>query len=189
MTIRERYYLTMEALISPLQAAWHTMYVSRSEGSFINTVSIPPSAFDELLQVFSRHYVLLRPRRISELFGIPPATLSRVLHKAEIALDKALQEIPDAQVRYPSKHQQRQWARRVQEKEPLLDGVWGFVDGKNYRVQSPANADLRNAHYNGWLHTVLVTGTLCYGMDGTLVRGRHNLPGSWNDGETTANCK
>ncbi|KAE9247391.1 hypothetical protein PF004_g4351 [Phytophthora fragariae] len=129
------------------------------------------------------------PRRISELFGIPPATLSRVLHKAEIALDKALQEIPDAQVRYPSKHQQRQWARRVQEKEPLLDGVWGFVDGKNYRVQSPANADLRNAHYNGWLHTVLVTGTLCYGMDGTLVRGRHNLPGSWNDGETTANCK
>ncbi|KAE9323244.1 hypothetical protein PR003_g17017 [Phytophthora rubi] len=168
------------------------MYVSRSEGSFINTVSTPPSAFDELLQVFSRHYVVrsglgrrgrppalvvkhaalacvlhsyaaaVEAKTLSELFGIPPATLSRVLHKAGIALDKALQEIPDAQARYPSKHQRRQWARRVQEKEPLLDG---------------------------WLHAVLVTGTLCYGVDGTLVRGRHNLPGSWNDGKPAANYK
>ncbi|ETL37704.1 hypothetical protein L916_10651 [Phytophthora nicotianae] len=79
-----------------------------------------------------------------------------------------------------ARHQQRQWSRQVQAKEPLLEGVWGFVDGKNYRVQSPTDAYLQNAHYN-----VLVTGTLCYGVDGTLVWGRHNLPGSWNDGETS----
>ncbi|KAE9267487.1 hypothetical protein PF001_g30056, partial [Phytophthora fragariae] len=76
-------------------------------------------------------------KTLSELFGIPPATLSRVHHKAEIAFDKASQT-----------HK---------------------CDGKNYRVQSPANADLQNAHYNGWLHAVLVTGTSCYGIDGTLV--------------------
>lgn len=28
-----------------------------------------------------------------------------------------------------------------------------------------------------------VTGVLCYGFDGTLIWGRHNYPGSWNDGE------
>ncbi|EGZ17944.1 hypothetical protein PHYSODRAFT_502689 [Phytophthora sojae] len=32
-------------------------------------------------------------------------------------------------------------------------------------------------------HAVKVTGGLCCGFDGTLVWGRHNHPGSWNDGE------
>ncbi|EGZ08177.1 hypothetical protein PHYSODRAFT_526823, partial [Phytophthora sojae] len=35
----------------------------------------------------------------------------------------------------------------------------------------------------GWLHSVKVTGVLCYGFDGTLIWGKHNFPGSWNDGE------
>lgn len=30
---------------------------------------------------------------------------------------------------------------------------------------------------------MFVTGVLCYGVDGTLIWGRHNCPGSWNDGE------
>ncbi|KAF0728094.1 hypothetical protein Ae201684_013924 [Aphanomyces euteiches] len=37
--------------------------------------------------------------------------------------------------------------------------------------------------FNGWLHSVFVTGVLCFGIDGTLIWGRHNCPGSWNDGE------
>ncbi|EGZ26553.1 hypothetical protein PHYSODRAFT_467875, partial [Phytophthora sojae] len=35
----------------------------------------------------------------------------------------------------------------------------------------------------GWLHSVKVTGVLCYGFDGILIWGKHNFPGSWNDGE------
>ncbi|EGZ24545.1 hypothetical protein PHYSODRAFT_479272, partial [Phytophthora sojae] len=76
-------------------------------------------------------------------------------------------------------------SRLTQAREPLVEGIWGFVDGKNYRVQEPTRADLQNANYNGWLHSTLVTGTLCYGVDGTLVWGRHNCPSSWNDGETS----
>ncbi|ETV90189.1 hypothetical protein H310_14987 [Aphanomyces invadans] len=34
-----------------------------------------------------------------------------------------------------------------------------------------------------WLHSVFVTGVLCFGLDGTILCGRHNCPGSWNDGE------
>lgn len=52
-------------------------------------------------------------------------------------------------------------------------------------MQSPGNADLQNAMYNGWLHSVLVTGTICFSVDGTIVWFRHNCPGSWNDGETS----
>lgn len=116
---------------------------------------------------------------------MPPFTLSRVVAKAEKALSAALRELPDARITYSSKTQQLLWACKTQAEKPLMYGVWGFVDSKNYRVMASSSVDLQNAHYSGWLHAVLVTGTLCFGVDGTLVWGRHNCPGSWNDGETS----
>ncbi|KAJ3344741.1 hypothetical protein GGF32_008953 [Allomyces javanicus] len=36
----------------------------------------------------------------------------------------------------------------------------------------------------GWLHRVLITGTVCFAPDGTIVWAKLNCPGSWNDGDT-----
>ncbi|KAF0766532.1 hypothetical protein AaE_002915 [Aphanomyces astaci] len=116
---------------------------------------------------------------------MPPATLARTLRKAEVALAQALKSLHDAEIRYPTKRQQRQWGVIVSRVEPLVRGVWGFLDGKNYRVKSPTAADLQNAYYNRWLHSTFVTGTLLFGADGTIVWGRHNFVGSWNDADTS----
>ena len=68
-------------------------------------------------------------------------------------------------------------------KETIVKGRWGFIDGKNYYVQEPSNAFVQNCHYNGWLHTVLVTGTACFSVDGVIIWAKVNFYGSWNDGE------
>ncbi|ETV82889.1 hypothetical protein H257_04663 [Aphanomyces astaci] len=122
-------------------------------------------------------------KTLHELFGLAPSTFCRVLRRAEEALARTLRRIPDALIRWPSKSGQAHWASKANEREPLVQGVFGFVDGKDLRVQEPSNVDLQNAQFNGWLHCVFVTGVLCYGLDGTLIWGRHNCPGSWNDGE------
>jgi hypothetical protein len=70
---------------------------------------------------------------------------------------------------------------------PLVSNRFGYVDGKNLPVQEPTDVDLQNAMYNGWLHCVLVTGVLCFGCDGTLIWAKHNVVGSWNDGEVAGN--
>ncbi|KAF0701683.1 Aste57867_7904 [Aphanomyces stellatus] len=101
---------------------------------------------------------------------------------AEDALDRAFRRLPDAAVKWPSKTTQEDWAKLTNAKEPLVHGVFGFVDGKNYRVQSLSNVDLQNAQYDCWLHCVFVTVCLCFGVDGTIIWARHNCPGSWNDG-------
>ncbi|KAG9413244.1 hypothetical protein AC1031_016262 [Aphanomyces cochlioides] len=194
---------------------WYSMYASRNETSFIATVSLPPADFDDLLVFFDREYTVKsryghsgRPPRIQfkhailamvlhfytaavehktlqKLFGVAPSTFCRVLKNAEIALARALMKMRDADVRWPSKETQMLWASKTNAREPLVDGVFGFVDGKNFRVQTPSKRDLQNAQYNGWLHCVLVTGVLCFGLDGTPIWGRHNCPGSWNDGEVS----
>ncbi|ETV66262.1 hypothetical protein H257_17231 [Aphanomyces astaci] len=190
-SLRERRAIESRALIKDQSdAAWYTMYESRSIPSFIATVSIPPDDFDDLLRVISVHYTVCsgpgcrgRPPRVQqkhavlamlldyytaavehktlqELFGVSPTTFSRVLRRAEVALDRALSRMQDAAVRWPSKALQRDWAVLTNAKEPLVEGVFAFVDGKNYRVQSPSNADLQNAHYNGRIITPLKEGDL-----------------------------
>ena len=176
--LRERYYLTTTALKTPSACAWNTMYQSRDTGSFLVMVSLSPRAYDNLLVVFSRHYVVKsgpsrrgRPprmqnknnvlacihfytaaveyRTLCELFGVPPATLSRVLTKAELALTESLMEIPDARISWPSFDEQRTRAECVSAKESLIKGCFCVADGKNYTVQVPTASDLQNAYFNG----------------------------------------
>jgi hypothetical protein len=113
------------------------------------------------------------------------------MKQAEHALSMSLNEIPESNIIWPTFQQQEYWSQLTEAKYPRLSGRWGFVDGKNYRVQRPTSVDLQNAQYNGifiylykgWLHATLITGVILYGVDGTVVWIRHNCPGSWNDGE------
>jgi hypothetical protein len=50
-----------------------------------------------------------------------------------------------------------------------VKGRWGFIDGKNYKTQEPQNAERQNAMYNGWLHAVLITGVVCFSVEGLII--------------------
>ncbi|ETW03260.1 hypothetical protein H310_05656 [Aphanomyces invadans] len=160
------------------------------ERNRVQTVSLPANQTDTAWYYMYASPIVLHfytaaveLKTLQELFGVASTTLSQLLRKGEDALLRALKCLPAARILWPSKTNQQYWALKSQEREPLVSGVFGFVDGKNLRVQEPSCADLQNAHYNGWLHSVFVTGVLCFGLDGTIIWGRHNCPGSWNDGE------
>ncbi|KAJ3060415.1 hypothetical protein HDU98_003607, partial [Podochytrium sp. JEL0797] len=212
-SIRTRNYLICGSLGETDDCAWQRLYHGPDEGSFIASTSLSRAAFQQLLEEFSKHYVVKSGHRkrgrppkatykstvlglilcyytgtsdassLCREFALPPATFYRLLHNAEAALNLALKSLKDAQIRWPSFDEQREWAELLRLKEPLLLCKFGFVDGKNYHVMAPANTDLQNAMYNGWLHAVLVTGVLCFGVDGCIIWMKHNCPGSWNDGE------
>jgi hypothetical protein len=100
-------------------------------------------------------------------------------------LEPTLNALDAAKITWPTLQEQVSWAALIQLKENIITGRWGFIDGKNYRVQEPTDTDLQNAMYNGWLHAVFVTGTMCFGADGCIAWGKLNFVGSWNDGETS----
>lgn len=160
-------------------SVWYRIYQERDNATFISTTSLDADAFDFLLLNFSKYYVVKsgrgkggRPPRLvhkhavlacllhfyssavelktlSEVFAVVPSTLSVILRKAELALEKALGTIDDARICFPSKETQMRWASATNEKEPSVEGVFGFADGKNLRVQEPTEIDLQNAMYNG----------------------------------------
>lgn len=65
-----------------------------------------------------------------QVFGIPPATLSRYLNDGEQLLADILPHVRDAQIRWPTIDEQGQFARLLEAKEPLVVGKFGFIDGK-----------------------------------------------------------
>jgi hypothetical protein len=209
--IRERNSITTDCLVNPKISVWQYFYETGNDENFIHILGINKASFQYLLNFFAQKFQRkwdggkgrppkLRNEAILGLlltfycdrmcqkslcmeFGIPPSTLSRTLLQAEIALDEALDEIPETRFSWPTLEEQREWADKVNSKYPLVRGRWGFIDGKNLRIRKPPDSEIQNAHYNGWLHATYVTGVLCFGVDGCIVWGLHNCPGSWNDGE------
>jgi hypothetical protein len=118
----------------------------------------------------------------SELFGVAPSTLSRIFERAENALLLSLNNMSEARIAWPTLTEQVDMALKVERKEEIIKGRWDFIDGKNYKVQEPSNAEHQNAMYNGWLHSVLITGVVCFSVEGLIVWAKLNIYGSWNDG-------
>jgi len=194
-----------------------SMYLLRSasEVAFISRLGIPMTAFRLLLQDFRRlvpHRKVGCPGRppklipaqalalvlefyastcelksLGALYGLTSKRVQPWLERAELALFHVLQREHLARVCWPSFRTQKRWAEHMLDFFPLVSNRFGYVDGKNLPVQEPTDIDLQNAMYNGWLHCVLVTGVLCFGCDGTLIWAKHNVVGSWNDGEVAGN--
>ncbi|ETI48941.1 hypothetical protein F443_07091 [Phytophthora nicotianae P1569] len=212
--MRSRHYLTSQCLDTPSESAWMVLFEYGSDLNFLNATSLTRIAFRQLLHRFAACYTIRDPNSrgrppklqylhqvlglmlvfytgsmeqssLSMLFGVPPSTLSPTLQRAERVLNQALNDYKPSRIAWPSPAHQAKLAKLVEAREPMLKHTFGFIDDKNLRVQQPSNADMQNAMYNGWLHTVFVTGTICFAADGCIVWSKHNCRGSWNDSDTS----
>jgi hypothetical protein len=74
--------------------------------------------------------------KLCMVFGVPPATLSQTMRKAERALSLALQGYAPARICFPSSALQGRLTKLVEAREPLFQPIFGFIDGKNLRVRA-----------------------------------------------------
>jgi hypothetical protein len=198
---------------SPAMCPWRQIKEKGDDQAFLAVTGLTRPAFAVLAEAFGRHYTHHfmtkkggRPARLTDkedalalvlrfyvepvtwkalaqIHGLPESTLNRTLLKAEKALHATCKDLPLARISWPTLEEQELWARLVNMKERLVHGRWGFVDGKNLRVQKPSDAETQCAFYNGWLHATLVTGCLLFGADGCIAWYKHNVVGSMNDAE------
>lgn len=211
MQIRTRHDADKNSLPPPILSPSRFLLRSLSDTAYISRLGLPVAAFYSLLRPFHHlvpHRVRGCPGRppsitpsqalalvlefysstgelktLGALYGLTSKRVSTWLQRAEVALYNVLERSFLARICWPSLDKQREWANHMLAYFPLVPNRFGYVDGKNLPVQEPTDVDLQNAMYNGWLHCVLVTGVLCFGCDGTLIWAKHNIVGSWNDGE------
>ena len=176
MRLKVRNDISNGALPPPEASSWAFLYKFGDDRSFINVLGISRAPFELLVSWFTRFYAIPftkgqggRPQKLStrqslalllqfyaaplelkslaQLHGLRKNTASRILVKAEVALNEALTRMKLARIKWPSKTTQREWGEKVAAIYPEITGRFGFIDGKNYRVQTPTNVDRQN----GWM--------------------------------------
>lgn len=92
-------------------------------------------------------------KMLCQLFGLPPATLTRYLQWSLALLDVVLRGIPAASFSWPSVERMRQLSECTMQHlttGKLPFGAFGFVDGLKLPVGTSGQREVENAQYNGW---------------------------------------
>ncbi|KAL3656646.1 hypothetical protein V7S43_018549 [Phytophthora oleae] len=164
--VRVRHYVTLDCLKHPEDSDWMELWLHGTDENLITKTSLSRSPFTELLDRFSRFYDIPsfnprggRPRKLQHhhqvlgmllcfyvdsmtrsqlclMFGVPPATLFRVVNDAEAVLSRDLKGFSPARIVWPSPARQRALAKLVEARQPLLKYTWGSWMAKNTEFSS-----------------------------------------------------
>ncbi|KAE8261163.1 hypothetical protein A4X09_0g7703 [Tilletia walkeri] len=176
---RRRVYLTRQSLTPSRRSAAATLLAAKDDKSYISAFGFDVRTFDIILTKFKPFlppaptlkrrprsltprlhlslvlYYLTSPQRqksIALVFGLTPAAVSRSIWSGLSAMFDMMAADPDTwAIKWPTAAVMTDMAAAVRAREPLLKGVFGFVDGLNLRIYQPSNIDEQNAYYNGWL--------------------------------------
>ena len=108
----------------------------------------------------------MRQHTLSQIFALVPATVSRYLLTALPLLLDTLKNMPDAQITWPSGHEFHELSALVLRRHPLLNGVFGSIDGLNLPCETSTDPNIEVETYNGWLHAHYVSCVIVFSSKG-----------------------
>lgn len=127
------------------------------------------------------HWLSSTMRQVSlqQIFALVPSTVSRYLRFALSILIKVLRQMPSAAITWPRGEEFFELSGYVSTRHPLLQGVFGSIDGLNLPCQVSADVEIENATFNGWLHGHFISSVIVFSPKGlctsncVLVFGVH----------------
>ena len=125
-------------------------------------------------------------KHLCMIFGIVPGICSKVICAMLRLAVRRLANNPIAEVRFPSAEKMGQFSGMVQSRDPLVDGVIGFMDGVSIPAECTEECFEQNAFYCGYDCDTMVNNVFAYGPDGKVFFAAVNFPRSWADGALTA---
>lgn len=179
-SIRNRAFLTTSALPDPDLSAWKAQFQSTDDRAWVCVTGFNRNEFNTLLAVFAEEFTInkagtggrptqhttadalglvlywlnssVKQKTLCQLFGFPPAAVSRILSRGLNALRAALDRLPTAAVEWPSEDDMKRCSDASFAVHQTIRGVWGAVDGLKLRINRPSDPDAQAAYYNGWIH-------------------------------------
>ena len=114
------------------------------------------------------HWLSSTMRQVSlqQIFALVPSTVSRYLRFALSVLLEVLRQMPHATITWPQGDEFLELSGYVSTRHPLLDGVFGSIDGLNLPCQVSSDIEIENATYNGWLHSHFISSVIAFSSKG-----------------------
>lgn len=101
------------------------------------------------------------------IFGTVPTSVSEVINYMLPLIIKKLRHIEASRMKFPTPDQMPALAALVQNCEPLVDNVIGFVNGLSVPVECSADATEQDKYYNGYHHETCVNNIFAFSSEGT----------------------
>ena len=114
------------------------------------------------------HWLSSTMRQVSlqQIFALVPSTVSRYLQFTLSTLLEVLKGMPSAAITWPHGHEFLELSGYVSARHPLLEGVFGSIDGLNLPCQVSRDDEMENATYNGWLHSHFISSVIVFSSKG-----------------------
>jgi hypothetical protein len=94
---------------------------------------------------------------------------------------RRLRSHPFAQVKFPDAAKMREFADMVQEQEPLVSNIIGFMDGVSFPAECTDKCIEQNAYYCGYDCDTMVSNMFAYGPNGKVFLQQSTF---WGVGRT-----
>ena len=123
------------------------------------------------------HWLSSTMRQVSlqQIFALVPSTVSRYLCFALSILLEVLRLMPHAAITWPRGEEFLELSGYVSMRHPLLQGVFGSIDGLNLPCQVSSDVEMENATYNGWLHSHFISSVIVFSSKGLCPLRYHFL--------------
>ena len=117
------------------------------------------------------HWLSSTMRQISlqQIFALVPSTVSRYIRFSLSILLEVLRRMPHARITWPQGDEFLELSGYVSARHPLLEGVFGSIDGLNLPCQVSSNVEMENATYNGWLHSHFISSVIVFSSKGLCL--------------------
>jgi hypothetical protein len=205
--IRNRFYLSASDLPDHSESPWAYLWANQNDSAFMATCGFSIRGFFHILEFFEPCYYKLhgepsgvgrkrtfdtagslglvlhflnssmRQKSLAQIFGAPPATISRELQRSMNALELAVNQMESAKIKWPSVDEMKEYSQLICNREPCLSGCFGFADGLNLEIMSPSDPSTQNAFYNGWTSSTVCSQVFAFAPDGTIIFASYNNPG------------
>ena len=87
----------------------------------------------------------------------------------------------DTKLKLPSQEEIQVFKNTISEKYPVLENVWGAVDGLKLNVQESGNFYIQNHFYNGWTYGHYINSLFAFAANGNICICVLNAPGTFYD--------
>ena len=111
------------------------------------------------------------------IFGLTMLPVAKYLQFARRFLVKTLKGNHQAKIWLPTAEKLEEYRGMVQQRHPVLDSVWGTMDGLKVRIEQAPDEIVQSRFYNGWKSDHFVTSVLGFVPDGTIAIAFYNVPG------------
>jgi hypothetical protein len=112
---------------------------------------------------------MMRQVSLQQIFALVPSTVSKYLRFALCILLEVLKGMPSAAITWPLGDEFLELSGYVSMRHPLLEGVFGSIDGLNLPCQVSSDIEVENATYNGWLHSHFISSVIVFSSKGSCI--------------------